>query len=102
MTHSALAGGTLVLCLSGLCASLAAAEPATPSGGSEVRVGKGGYTLVVPQTKDRLPENPYITERVQGPLPSTGWATSIHWQQYSTNHYAHPLAMRAEIGRAHV
>ena len=71
------------------------AEPALPPPPIEevVALGTGGYLV---QAKDKLPAHPFITEHIQGPLPTNDWCTSVLWEAYSSNHFAHPLAMRCD------
>jgi endoglucanase Acf2 len=58
-----------------------------------VPVGKGGYVV---QAKDKLPAQPFVTDKIKGPLPSNDWCTSVHWETFSSNHFAMPLAMRCD------
>ena len=93
----------LMLCAVGLTSPAArfaiAADGETEQGASDkntVMAGKGGYTLIQAPTKDKLPETVYVTEHVSGPLPSNNWYSSLHWMPFSSNMYAHPLAMKAD------
>ncbi|MFZ9012026.1 MAG: hypothetical protein ACO20W_09070 [Anaerohalosphaeraceae bacterium] len=40
----------------------------------------------------------YKTANVTGPMPTNDWWSSLAWSQYSSKHFAHPLAMGAQAG----
>jgi len=61
----------------------------------EVRVGKGSYTLTAPRGMKLPPRTIYKTRNVAGKMQTTDWWSSLAWETYSSNHYPHPLAVRA-------
>jgi endoglucanase Acf2 len=58
-------------------------------------VGKGGYTTDPPKGMKLPPRRIYRTDTLKGKIQTTDWWSSLAWEQYSSNHFAHPLAMRA-------
>jgi endoglucanase Acf2 len=73
------------------CLSLPAEVPAGPI----VATGAGSYTTVRPEGCEPLPEKIYRTEEVRGATPTGQWWSSLLWQEFSNNLFAHPLAMVA-------
>jgi endoglucanase Acf2 len=68
-----------------------AAEPAPET--VAVAVGAGSYTTRLPVDCKPLPEKIHKTAAVKGPTVTGQWWSSLLWQQYSSNLFAHPLAM---------
>jgi endoglucanase Acf2 len=66
-----------------------AAEEAAPV----VQAGAGGYLTTRPKPCKPLPETIYKTADFQGPMLTGQWWSSLAWQKYSQNLFAHPLAM---------
>lgn len=63
-------------------------------GGAEiVRSGAGSYTTQRPPACKELPEKIFRVEALSGPVTTGQWWSSLLWQQYSANLFAHPLAM---------
>jgi endoglucanase Acf2 len=58
-----------------------------------VAVGAGSYTTRLPDGFKALPEQIYRTADVTGPTITGQWWSSLLWQQFSSNTFAHPLAM---------
>ena len=63
-----------------------------------VRVGKGGYATTPPAGMKLPPRRIYRTDTFKRKTPTCDWWSSLAWERYSSNHYAHPLAMRAVKG----
>ena len=61
----------------------------------EVRAGRGSYTLTAPAGMKLPPRKIYATPDVTGKMPTNDWWSSLAWEPFSSNHFAHPLAMRA-------
>jgi len=68
------------------------------SAGQNVRVGKGSYSTTPPAGMKLPPRMIYRTDLFKGKTPTCDWWSSLAWEQYSSNHFAHPLAMRAVKG----
>jgi len=64
----------------------------------DVRAGKGGYTLTPPAGMKLPPRTLYATANVTSKMPTNDWWSSLAWEPFSSNHFAHPLAMRATKG----
>jgi len=60
-----------------------------------VPVGRGSYTLTLPEGAAAPPERIYRTENVTGPMPTHKWWSSLAWQPGSAALYAHPLTLQA-------
>ncbi|MGB2808195.1 MAG: glycosyl hydrolase [Sedimentisphaerales bacterium] len=58
-------------------------------------VGQGSYSTRMPEGVKLPPNVIYRTDNLSGPVPTTDWWSSLAWEQYSSNHFAHPLAMCA-------
>lgn len=58
-----------------------------------VAAGAGSYTTALPDGFNPLPENIYKTGDVKGPTVTGQWWSSLLWQEFSANLFAHPLAM---------
>ena len=63
----------------------------TPAG--IVALGTGSYSTVVPAPCKPLPEKIYKTPDVKGSTVTGQWWSSLLWQEYSNNMFAHPLGM---------
>jgi endoglucanase Acf2 len=61
-----------------------------------VRVGAGSYLTALPAGAREPPATIYKTAAVHGPMPTTGWWSSLAWLKHSERQYPHPLAVRAE------
>lgn len=72
-----------VFCL--LLSTLASAE--------SVRVGEGSYSTVKPADCPPLPSQLSKIDSLKGATPTNQWWSSLVWENYSQNLYAHPLAM---------
>lgn len=59
-----------------------------------VRVGAGGYLTMRPKLCKPLPETIYKTAEVSGPMLTNQWWSSLVWQPYSQNLFAHPAVVR--------
>jgi endoglucanase Acf2 len=71
--------------------------PAWPQSADKVvRVGAGSYLTALPAGAREPPATIYKTAAVRGPMPTTGWWSSLAWLKYSERQYPHPLAVRAE------
>ena len=55
--------------------------------------GAGGYSTVLPDHCKPLPEKIYKTADVKGPTLTGQWWSSLLWQEFSNNMFAHPLGM---------
>ncbi|MEU2970636.1 glycosyl hydrolase [Nocardiopsis alba] len=97
---TALVMGGSALALTGSGADDAA--PVSAEGSTEVPVGSGGYTTVLPEGRsgpsdlDGAPVSPKVTDDFEGPAPTNEWWSSLIFQRYSDNPYgenlfAHPL-----------
>jgi endoglucanase Acf2 len=84
-------------CLFLLPSSLSAAEPAK-DGGPLVPVGAGSYTTLRPEGMEPLPEIIHKTAEVSGPTVTGQWWSSLLWQDFSNNLFAHPLGLVASAG----
>ena len=79
-----------------LGALVIAAVALTPAIAQEPKsVGRGSYTLSPPAGMKRPPRTIYATANVTGKMPTNDWWSSLAWEKFSSNHFAHPLAMRA-------
>lgn len=64
--------------------------------GEEARIislGAGSYSLAVPKSCKPLPETIFKTAAVSGPTVTGQWWSSLLWQEFSQNMFAHPLGM---------
>lgn len=60
----------------------------------EVKLGdSGSYTTVLPKDCKPLPEKIYRTDKVKGPTVTGQWWSSLLWQEFSSNMFAHPMGM---------
>ncbi len=83
----------LTIILLALPITIAAASRSVMS--QNTRVGRGSYTLAPPAGMKLPPRKIYLTPNVTGKMPTNDWWSSLAWEPYSSNHFAHPLAMRA-------
>ena len=60
-----------------------------------VKVGRGSYRKSLPGNVVGPQKEIYKTNNISGPVPTTDWCSSLYWEKYSSNHFAHPLAMCA-------
>jgi endoglucanase Acf2 len=68
--------------------------PSQTSAKSEiVAVGPGSYTTALPEGLLALPEKIFKTADVKGPTITGQWWSSLLWQDFSANMFAHPLGM---------
>lgn len=58
-----------------------------------VTAGAGSYLTTLPKPCKALPETMYRTSDLKGPMLTGQWWSSLVWQKYSQNLFAHPLAM---------
>src|SRR5210317_1609446 len=63
---------------------------------AEVNVGLGSYLTNIPGGVGSPPATIYKTANVTGAMPTNDWWSSLAWSQYSSKHFAHPLAMGAQ------
>ncbi|MDP4883315.1 MAG: glycosyl hydrolase [Opitutales bacterium] len=74
------------------CALVGAAL--TLSAEDRVVMGAGSYSTVLPEGCEGLPEAIYKTADVSGPTVTGQWWSSLVWQKFSSNLFAHPMGMR--------
>jgi len=60
-----------------------------------VAVGVWSPSPRAPVGAGRPPSTIYRTERVQGPMPTSDWWSSVAWKPLSEPFYGHPLAFQA-------
>ena len=65
----------------------------TEEAGPVVKSGAGGYLTTRPKPCKPLPEAIYRTADLTGPMLTGQWWSSLVWQKYSQNLFAHPLAL---------
>jgi endoglucanase Acf2 len=71
-------------------------EPAAgDDAAATVAAGAGSYTTELPDGFNPLPEKIFKTQDVKGPTVTGQWWSSLLWQEFSANMFAHPLAMVA-------
>ena len=58
-----------------------------------ITLGSGSYSLAVPKSCKPLPEKIFKTTGVEGPTVTGQWWSSLLWQEFSQNMFAHPLGM---------
>ena len=56
---------------------------------------QGSYTTVRPETCKPLPEQIYKVDSLKGPTPTNQWWSSLVWEKFSSNMFAHPFGMVA-------
>ncbi|MGL5017928.1 MAG: glycosyl hydrolase, partial [Luteolibacter sp.] len=61
--------------------------------GEIVAAGAGSYTTLLPEGLKPLPERIFKTADVKGPTVTGQWWSSLLWQEFSNNMFAHPLGM---------
>jgi endoglucanase Acf2 len=59
-----------------------------------VACGAGSYSTRRPASCKELPANAFRAEGLTGPRPTGQWWSSLLWQEFSANLFAHPLAMK--------
>ncbi len=72
------------------------ASPLIPACGGEstvVKAGAGSFTTALPEYCKPLPDKIYKTADVKGPTVTGQWWSSLLWQEFSNNMFAHPLGM---------
>lgn len=60
-----------------------------------VTVGKGSYTRTPPEGIDEPPEPVSVGSDIDAPIPTNSWWSSLLWDDFSENLFAHPLVARA-------
>jgi len=66
----------------------------TSAQADEVKVGKhGSYSTTLAKECKPLPERIYRTKEVTGPTVTGQWWSSLLWQEFSSNMFAHPMGM---------
>ena len=60
---------------------------------SEVKVGAGSYSTVLPSGRQDVQSTIYRTENVTGPMSSNDWWSSSAFLVHSERQYPHPLAV---------
>jgi len=85
----------LILPVAGIAGALALMffHSAPVATGEIVAAGAGSYTTVLPDACNPLPDKIYKTADVKGPTVTGQWWSSLLWQEFSANMFAHPLAM---------
>lgn len=68
-------------------------EPTAGENAKSVAAGAGSYSTELPDGCNPLPERIYKTAGVKGPTVTGQWWSSLLWQEFSANMFAHPLAM---------
>jgi endoglucanase Acf2 len=58
-----------------------------------VQAGAGSFTTTTPADFKPLPEKIFRTADVSGPMVTSQWWSSLVWQEFSANMFAHPLGM---------
>jgi len=58
-----------------------------------VATGAGSYSTVLPKGCKPLPDKIFKTSAVKGPTVTGQWWSSLLWQEFSNNLFAHPLGM---------
>jgi endoglucanase Acf2 len=58
-----------------------------------IPAGAGSYSAEVPKSCKPLPEKIFKTAEVKGPTVTGQWWSSLLWQEFSQNMFAHPLGM---------
>ena len=58
-----------------------------------VEVGAGSYSVRVPAPCKPLPEKIYKSADLKGPTVTGQWWSSLLWQEFSANLFAHPLGL---------
>lgn len=81
------------LALSALLLSCGQEEAAGEKPAEIIQAGAGSYTTGLPDDCKPLPEKIYKTPDVKGPTVTGQWWSSLLWQEFSANMFAHPLAM---------
>ena len=76
----------------GIVVALAAHSPFVVKG-EIIAEGAGSYSTVLPDGCKPLPKKIYKTAEVKGPTVTGQWWSSLLWQEFSSNMFAHPLAM---------
>src|SRR6478672_2176566 len=76
----------------GIAAALATHAPLASSG-EVIAAGAGSYSSVLPEGCNPLSGKIYKTADVKGPTVTGQWWSSLLWQEFSANMFAHPLAM---------
>jgi endoglucanase Acf2 len=61
--------------------------------GEIIATGAGSYTTTLPDGFNPLPERIFKTADVKGPTVTGQWWSSLLWQEFSNNMFAHPLGM---------
>lgn len=73
--------------------ALAASWSPGAEGAPVVSVGPGGYLTAPPRPCKPLPERIYRTGDGRGPMVTGQWWSSLVWQPFSQNLFAHPLVL---------
>jgi endoglucanase Acf2 len=70
-------------------------ETATETGPpkSVTQVGAGSYATERPDQYEGPPSEAYVTDDVNGPLPTNTWFTDVAWAEFPTNLWSHPLVV---------
>jgi len=77
--------------------AIAIAIAATEVNAQEViKVGSGGYRTTAPRLCKPLPAEIFKTSDMTGPMVTNQWWSSLAWQPYSQNMFAHPAFTRCD------
>ncbi len=81
--------------ISGVAVAVAILSCTSPqtSTGEIIATGAGSYTTTLPDGLNPLPERIFKTADVKGPTVTGQWWSSLLWQEFSNNMFAHPLGM---------
>ncbi len=81
--------------ISGVAVAVAIFSCTSPqtSTGEIIAAGAGSYTTTLPDGLKPLPERIFKTADVKGPTVTGQWWSSLLWQEFSNNMFAHPLGM---------
>lgn len=61
-----------------------------------IRAGAGSYRTTAPKACKPLPAEIFKTADVTGPMVTNQWWSSLVWQKYSQNMFAHPAFVRCD------
>jgi endoglucanase Acf2 len=79
-----------------LVAVLLWTQPSISRSADTVQVGAGSYLTKAPKLCKPLPSTIYKTKDVTGPMVTNQWWSSLVWQKFSQNLFAHPAVVRCD------
>jgi len=71
-----------------------ATETATGPPESVTQVGAGSYATERPDRYEGPPEEAYVADDVDGPIPTNTWWTDVAWSEFPTNLWSNPLVVK--------